>query len=49
MSAQSGGGAADKRPIKRFKLEPVFTHHRSEGLTRRRNAGSVLQGTHKRG
>ena len=29
--------------LKRFKLNPLYTHHRSEGLTRRTNGGSFLQ------
>lgn len=35
---------SNPRPaLKRFKLEPKFPHHRSEGLTHRRNRGSMLQ------
>jgi hypothetical protein len=29
-----------KTKIKRFKLETKYPHHRSEGLTRRRNRGT---------
>lgn len=29
--------------LKKFKLDPRYPHHRSEGMTRRRNRGSVLQ------
>lgn len=29
--------------IKKFKLRPRYPHLRSEGLTRRRNRGTVLQ------
>lgn len=29
--------------IKKFKLNPRYPHHRSEGLTWRRNSGSILQ------
>lgn len=32
-----------KRLLKKFKKEPRFMHHRSEGLTRRRNRGSLYQ------
>lgn len=31
-----------KSKIKRFKLETKYPHHRSEGLTRRRNRGTRL-------
>lgn len=33
----------EKPPLKKFKKDPKYTHHRSEGLTRRRNRGSKLQ------
>lgn len=33
----------DKPILKKFKLDPKYTHHRSEGLTRRKNKGSKLQ------
>lgn len=37
-------GGAEMRPakakLKKFRLNPKYTHHRSEGLTRRQNAGT---------
>lgn len=39
----SFGRYGHKRPLKKFKKEPKYAHHRSEGLTRRRNKGSALQ------
>lgn len=32
-----------KPALKRFKLAPKYAHHRSDGMTHRRNRGSVLQ------
>jgi hypothetical protein len=32
-----------KTRIKKFRLETRYPHLRSEGMTRRRNKGSVLQ------
>lgn len=29
--------------LKRFRKTPAYTHHRSEGLTRRNNSGTHLQ------
>jgi hypothetical protein len=45
QSAQddSDGFASQKRPLKKFKLNPKFPHHRSDGLTWRRNRGSKYQ------
>ena len=40
MQAYSRTG---KQVLKRFKKEPKYTHHRSEGLTHRTNKGSALQ------
>jgi hypothetical protein len=37
-----------KAKWKRFKKEPKYTHHRSEGLPRRRNSGTRLQEPEKR-
>ncbi len=40
-----------KTKIKKFKLEPKYVHHRSEGLTRRQNRGTkmlVIDDTRKR-
>ncbi len=34
-------------PIKKFKKEPKYPHHRSDGLTKRKNGGSYLQPTKK--
>ena len=34
---------SDKPLLKKFKKDPKYTHHRSEGLTRRTNRGSQLQ------
>lgn len=34
---------SEKRPIKKFKMDPKFPHHRSDGMTKRRNGGSYLQ------
>ncbi|NYE69097.1 hypothetical protein BKA15_000426 [Microlunatus parietis] len=31
-----------KAKLKKFRLNPKYTHHRSEGLTRRQNAGTKL-------
>lgn len=31
-----------KSKIKKFRLNPKYVHHRSEGLTRRQNAGTKL-------
>lgn len=37
-------GGPDVRPakakIKKFRMDPKYTHHRSEGLTRRQNSGT---------
>jgi hypothetical protein len=29
-----------KTKIKKFRMDPKYVHHRSEGLTRRQNAGT---------
>ena len=29
--------------VRKFKLDPLFDHKRSEGMTRRRNGGSIYQ------
>lgn len=34
--------------FKRFKLAPKYPHHRSDGMTHRRNKGSALQSHTKR-
>ena len=31
-----------KTKIKKFKMDPKYVHHRSDGLTRRQNAGTRL-------
>lgn len=40
---QTGRPKLEKPVLKKFKKEPKYTHHRSEGLTRRRNKGTALQ------
>lgn len=40
-----------KTKIKKFRMDPKYVHHRSEGLTRRQNAGTkalVLDGRGRR-
>ncbi len=39
--------AKGKVPIKKFKMQTVYPHHRSDGLTKRTNGGSHLQPTRK--
>lgn len=43
MSTQTSMAIEKKHCIRKFKQEPKYTHHRSEGMTHRRNAGSYLQ------
>jgi hypothetical protein len=31
-----------KSKIKKFRMDPKYVHHRSEGLTRRQNKGTKL-------
>ncbi len=31
-----------KTKIKKFRMDPKYVHHRSEGLTRRQNKGTKL-------
>jgi len=40
---QTGRPKLDKPVLKKFKKEPKYPHHRSEGLTHRHNKGTVLQ------
>lgn len=43
FKVQAYNRKSGKPDIKKFRKEPRYTHHRSEGLTRRTNKGSALQ------